>query len=112
MEQDDDDVATVGAGAAMDVGKRRRTEVVTPGDVITGDVGYMRGHGTFHLNGNLIASVAGVVQQVGKSRPVVSLWCSWQSMCARCASACANEPNRCRSCAFMHNKQNTVCVCA
>eukprot|EP00037_Helgoeca_nana_P030565 m.378458 g.378458 ORF g.378458 m.378458 type:complete len:294 (-) comp28218_c0_seq1:918-1799(-) len=57
----------LGGEAAVDDGKRRRTtQVVTPGDVITADAGYMRGHGTFQLDGQLIASVAGVVQQVNK----------------------------------------------
>eukprot|EP00729_Bicosta_minor_P009618 gene9618-17642_t len=58
-------------------GKRRRVEggggvaagaphVVSPGDVITEDTGFMRGHGTYLLEGKLLASVAGVVEKVNK----------------------------------------------
>jgi len=54
----DDGVAAVEA--------RRGSQIVSPGDVITADVGYMRGHGTFQLDGHLVASVAGIVQQVNK----------------------------------------------
>eukprot|EP00035_Acanthoeca_spectabilis_P034300 m.28278 g.28278 ORF g.28278 m.28278 type:complete len:290 (-) comp6529_c0_seq1:900-1769(-) len=50
----------------LEDGKRRVSQVVTPGDVITADAGYMRGHGTFQLGDELIASVAGVVHQVNK----------------------------------------------
>eukprot|EP00041_Stephanoeca_diplocostata_P007898 m.113473 g.113473 ORF g.113473 m.113473 type:complete len:286 (-) comp17085_c0_seq3:173-1030(-) len=50
------------------VAKRRRTDmhIVVPGDVITTDTGFMRGHGTFTVGDELVASVAGVVQQVNK----------------------------------------------
>jgi exosome complex component RRP4 len=41
-------------------------ELVTPGQTITSEPGFLRGHGTYVLNGNLIASVAGVVQRVNK----------------------------------------------
>ena len=50
-------------------------QLVSPGDVITRDVGYMRGHGTYMKAGNasgsdsggiLYATVAGVVQRVNK----------------------------------------------
>ena len=40
--------------------------LVSPGDVITRDVGYMRGHGTYTRDEVLYASVAGVVQRVNK----------------------------------------------
>ncbi|XP_048587071.1 exosome complex component RRP4 [Nematostella vectensis] len=40
--------------------------IVTPGDVITEDTGYMRGHGTYVQDEKLIASVAGVVERVNK----------------------------------------------
>ncbi|ESO97905.1 hypothetical protein LOTGIDRAFT_209108 [Lottia gigantea] len=40
--------------------------LVTPGDVITSDSGFMRGHGTFMEEGKLHASVAGVVEHVNK----------------------------------------------
>jgi len=49
-------------------------QLVSPGDVITRDVGYMRGHGTYMKGGGagsdsggvLYATVAGVVQRVNK----------------------------------------------
>ena len=53
-------------------------QLVSPGDVITRDVGYMRGHGTYMKSavnsssgndssgGVLYATVAGVVQRVNK----------------------------------------------
>ncbi|XP_050414130.1 exosome complex component RRP4 [Patella vulgata] len=40
--------------------------LVTPGDIITTDTGFMRGHGTFMENEKLHASVAGVVERVNK----------------------------------------------
>lgn len=40
--------------------------IVSPGDVITEDTGYMRGHGTYVDGDKLIASVAGVVERVNK----------------------------------------------
>ncbi|WAR23408.1 EXOS2-like protein, partial [Mya arenaria] len=40
--------------------------LVTPGDVITSDQGFMRGHGTFMEEGKHHASVAGIVQRVNK----------------------------------------------
>lgn len=55
--------------------KRKKTEslvglepkhIVSPGDVITEDTGYMRGHGTYVDGDKLIASVAGVVERVNK----------------------------------------------
>ena len=50
-------------------------KIVSPGDVITEEEGYMRGHGTFIHDGKLLASVAGVVERVNKVisvRPVRS----------------------------------------
>lgn len=41
-------------------------DVVSPGDVITSDTKYMRGHGTYAMDGELRASVAGVVAKVNK----------------------------------------------
>ena len=41
-------------------------QLVSPGDVITRDVGFMRGHGTYTRDDVLYASVAGVVQRVNK----------------------------------------------
>ncbi|KAI8497781.1 Exosome complex component RRP4 [Branchiostoma belcheri] len=40
--------------------------LVTPGDVITADTGYMRGHGTYMDDDKLKASLAGVVERVNK----------------------------------------------
>ena len=50
--------------------------IVTPGDVITAEAGFMRGHGTFVEDGELIACVPGVVETVNKLirvRPLVPL---------------------------------------
>ena len=48
--------------------KRPRSDlhVVTPGDIITTEAGFMRGHGTFMEGDNLISAVAGVVERVNK----------------------------------------------
>ncbi|XP_031568847.1 exosome complex component RRP4-like [Actinia tenebrosa] len=40
--------------------------IVSPGDVITEDTGYMRGHGTFVQDDKLIATVSGMVERVNK----------------------------------------------
>ncbi|PKU35889.1 exosome complex component rrp4 [Limosa lapponica baueri] len=40
--------------------------LVAPGDTITTDTGYMRGHGTYVEEEKLIASVAGAVERVNK----------------------------------------------
>lgn len=47
-------------------GQERRLQVVKPGEVITSDVGFMRGHGTYLKDEKLVASVAGVVERVNK----------------------------------------------
>eukprot|EP00741_Cyanophora_paradoxa_P002970 tig00000655_g2883.t1 len=39
---------------------------VTPGEVITSEQGFLRGHGTYVEDGSLIASVSGVVERVNK----------------------------------------------
>ncbi|KAJ7307989.1 hypothetical protein JRQ81_008488 [Phrynocephalus forsythii] len=41
-------------------------DLVAPGDTITTDPGYMRGHGTYLGDEKLVASVAGVVDRVNK----------------------------------------------
>jgi len=41
-------------------------DLVTPGDVITTDHGYMSGHGTYLENETLYASIAGVVERVNR----------------------------------------------
>ncbi|XP_035041082.1 exosome complex component RRP4 [Hippoglossus stenolepis] len=43
-----------------------RKDLVVPGDVITSDTGFMRGHGTYVDEDKLTASVAGEVQRVDK----------------------------------------------
>ena len=40
--------------------------LVTPGDLITTDTGFMRGHGTYLEGDRLQSSVAGVVERVNK----------------------------------------------
>ncbi|KAF9128648.1 exosome non-catalytic core subunit rrp4 [Mortierella sp. 14UC] len=40
--------------------------VVTPGEVITNDTAFMRGHGTYIENEKVVSSVAGVVDRVNK----------------------------------------------
>ncbi|RIA94821.1 exosome complex component RRP4-like protein [Glomus cerebriforme] len=50
------------------------TQVVTPGEIITSDTQYMRGHGTFTTEKNQrLSSVAGVVEHVNKLISVRSL---------------------------------------
>eukprot|EP00742_Colponemidia_sp_Colp-10_P003578 GILJ01003810.1.p1 GENE.GILJ01003810.1~~GILJ01003810.1.p1 ORF type:complete len:315 (-),score=39.81 GILJ01003810.1:59-958(-) len=50
----------------FDTGDDSRGQYVAPGDIITSDIGYMRGHGTYEENGKLLASVAGIVERVNK----------------------------------------------
>jgi len=45
---------------------REPGHLVSPGDIITRDLGYMRGHGTYMDQDVLFASVAGVVERVNK----------------------------------------------
>jgi len=47
--------------------------LVAPGDVITRDTGFMRGHGTYMADDVLYASVAGVVERVNKLISVTPL---------------------------------------
>jgi len=47
--------------------------LVAPGDVITRDTGFMRGHGTYMADDVLVASVAGVVERVNKLISVTPL---------------------------------------
>lgn len=53
---------TVGSQVSI----RSKVHYVAPGDVITTDVGFMRGHGTYLYEGELIASVAGIVERVNR----------------------------------------------
>eukprot|EP01120_Amphizonella_sp_Union-15-10_P003382 TRINITY_DN13801_c0_g1_i1.p1 TRINITY_DN13801_c0_g1~~TRINITY_DN13801_c0_g1_i1.p1 ORF type:complete len:277 (-),score=28.55 TRINITY_DN13801_c0_g1_i1:10-840(-) len=43
-----------------------QTQIILPGQTITTDTDYMRGHGTYETNEELIGSVAGVVERVNK----------------------------------------------
>lgn len=40
--------------------------IVTPGEVITSDTNYMRGHGTYQRGDTLVSSLAGVVHKINK----------------------------------------------
>jgi hypothetical protein len=40
--------------------------VVTPGEVIAPDSGYLRGHGTYIQDGNIVSSVLGVLERVNR----------------------------------------------
>lgn len=46
--------------------ERSCANLVSPGDVITSDTGYMRGHGTYLMDDEIRASVAGSVERVNK----------------------------------------------
>jgi len=49
--------------------KKQQTTIqqqVVPGEIICEAAGFMRGHGTYIENGNLVASVAGIVERVNK----------------------------------------------
>uniref|UniRef100_A0A8C7ETN0 Exosome component 2 n=1 Tax=Neovison vison TaxID=452646 RepID=A0A8C7ETN0_NEOVI len=48
------------------VGRDTKKHLVVPGDTITTDTGFMRGHGTYMGEEKLIASVAGSVERVNK----------------------------------------------
>ncbi|XP_037083172.1 exosome complex component RRP4-like [Pollicipes pollicipes] len=45
---------------------REPDHLVTPGDTVTGDGGFMRGHGTYKDGEFLVASVAGLVKRINK----------------------------------------------
>ena len=44
--------------------EREPDQLVSPGDVITRDAGFMRGHGTYMADEILYASVAGLVERL------------------------------------------------
>lgn len=48
-------------------------QLVTPGDIITRDTGFMRGHGSYMNDDVLYASVAGLVDRVNKLISVTPL---------------------------------------
>lgn len=93
------------SGMAVDVrlfsaGKQHRGEnirpkgLVAPGDVITTDAGFMRGHGTYLDNEQLLSSVAGAVEKVNKLitvRPLktrVTVLLHWRDWRRRCGTYC------------------------
>jgi exosome complex component RRP4 len=54
--------------------------LVLPGEIVTDDQTAMRGHGTYLLDGKIIASVAGVVERIGKLisvKPLRSRYVLW-----------------------------------
>ena len=53
--------------------EREPDQLVSPGDVITRDAGFMRGHGTYMADEILYASVAGLVERVNKLISVTPL---------------------------------------
>ena len=53
--------------------EREPEQLVSPGDVITRDSGFMRGHGTYMAGEVLYASVAGLVERVNKLISVTPL---------------------------------------
>ncbi|MEQ2226859.1 Exosome complex component RRP4, partial [Ilyodon furcidens] len=57
---------TVKNSMSLSVSAAGRKDLVVPGDVITSDTGFMRGHGTYVDEDKLTASVAGEVQRVDK----------------------------------------------
>lgn len=60
MEVDDD-------ARFVDEFENPERHIVLPGDLVTSNMGFMRGHGTFlNSNGELISSVAGRVSQINK----------------------------------------------
>ncbi|KAL7421528.1 Exosome complex component rrp4 [Cryptotrichosporon argae] len=60
----DDDERIVYAGAGEGAGGRK--DVVSPGEVITSAKEFMRGHGTYVEDDNVVSSVAGTVERVNK----------------------------------------------
>lgn len=58
--------------------KQEVSHFVSPGDVITRDVGYMRGHGTYMKDEVLYSSVAGLVERVNKLISVTPLKTKYQ----------------------------------
>ncbi|KAI8868621.1 hypothetical protein GQ42DRAFT_148175 [Ramicandelaber brevisporus] len=56
-----------GAGSsATTAAAASRHKVVTPGEVITGETSFMRGHGTHSRNEQMVASVAGTVERISQ----------------------------------------------
>ncbi|KAJ3206269.1 exosome non-catalytic core subunit rrp4 [Clydaea vesicula] len=52
--------------SANSIDKSRKIGKVTPGEIITDDQQYMRGHGTYSNEENLVASLGGVIERVNK----------------------------------------------
>jgi hypothetical protein len=64
--------------AASEHAAKRKPIVVTPGEMISTEQGFMRGHGTIMVEDRLASSIAGVVDRVNK---VVSV----KTLRSRCA---------------------------
>lgn len=67
---DDDDIMMNGVNPK---GTRSASQVVTPGELVTDDSVWMRGHGTYYLENETYSSVAGVVSRVNKLLSVIPL---------------------------------------
>jgi exosome complex component RRP4 len=59
--------------------KISNVQLALPGEVVTDDPTAMRGHGTYLLDGKIVASVAGIVERIGKLLSVRPL----KSRCVR-----------------------------
>ncbi|TNM91996.1 exosome complex component RRP4 [Takifugu flavidus] len=57
---------TIQKQGSMSIYGKGRKDLVVPGDIITSDTGFMRGHGTYVDEDKLTASVAGEVERVDK----------------------------------------------
>ena len=47
-------------------GNSLKNKFINVGEIITKSEGFMKGHGVVHRNGNLIATVAGFIEQTNK----------------------------------------------
>ncbi len=62
LQEEDSDSALYVDGVSQGAGFL----IKTPGELITSDAGYLKGHGTYVDDGCMYASVAGVVERVNK----------------------------------------------
>jgi hypothetical protein len=62
LQEEDSDRALYVDGVSQGAGFL----IKTPGELITSDAGYLKGHGTYVDDGCMYASVAGVVERVNK----------------------------------------------
>ncbi|KAJ1559924.1 exosome non-catalytic core subunit rrp4, partial [Nowakowskiella sp. JEL0078] len=75
LAQIDDNDDDMDLDEFLSMPKKSDLHIVTPGEVVTADTAFMRGHGTYSLDSKLFASVNGVVERVNKLvvvRPVRS----------------------------------------